>query len=158
MAQEKVMVSACLAGVNCVYDGTNRYHPVFGDMAAQKQAVLFCPEALGGMTTPHSPSEIQNGDGRDVVAGRARVVSKDGVDVTDLFLEGARRTLNLAGRRGATRAILKARSPSCGCGKIYDGTFTRALRDGEGVTTALLRENGIEVMSDEEYLETLKKI
>ncbi len=154
MAQEKVMLCACLAGIPCVYDGTSKRHPVFADRSARKEAVLFCPEALAGLTPPHPPSEMRGGDGHDVLAGGAAVISKDGTDVTDLFLEGARRSLDLARRRGIRRAIMKARSPSCGCGQIYDGTFTRTLRDGDGVTAALFKENGIEVVCDEEYLKS----
>ncbi len=156
MAEKKVLLSACLAGVHCVYDGSSKRHPVFAALRERGQAVVFCPEALGGMKVPHNPSEIKGGDGHDVLAGRARVVSKDGTDVTEFFVAGARKTLELARTHGIEKAILKARSPSCGCGEIYDGTFSRTLRSGDGDTTALLKESGIAVVSDEEYLKTAK--
>jgi uncharacterized protein YbbK (DUF523 family) len=152
MAEEKVMLSACLAGVNCVYDGSNKRHPVFAAMAEKRSATLFCPEVLGSMKIPHSPSEIVGGQGADVLRGAARVVSREGEDVTRYFLEGANKSLALAKKCGAKKAILKSRSPSCGCGRIYDGTFSRSLIEGMGVAAALLRENGIEVITDEDYL------
>jgi len=152
MAEEKAMVSACLAGVRCVYDGSHRRRKELALLVRQKKAVLFCPEQLGGFKVPHEPSEIREGEGTDVLAGKARVVARTGEDVTDVFLRGAAAALALARQRGIRRAIIKARSPSCGCGRIYDGSFTRRLRDGDGVTTALLKQNGIEIVTDEEYL------
>jgi len=152
MAEEKVMVSACLAGVRCVYDGSHKRREELALLAQQKKAVLFCPEQLAGFQVPHEPSEIRGGDGRDVLAGKARVAGHSGQDVTDAFLRGAQASLALARQHNIRRAVLKARSPSCGCGRIYDGSFTRRLRDGDGVTTALLKQNGVEVVTDEEYL------
>jgi uncharacterized protein YbbK (DUF523 family) len=90
------------------------------------------------------------GDGHDVLAGRARVVTEAGDDVTDAYVAGARRALEAATEAGATRAILKARSPSCGAGVIYDGTFSGARKEGDGVTAALLAANGIEVISEDD--------
>ncbi len=156
MAQEKVLLSACLAGARCVYDGSHKSHPVFARMARRREAVLFCPEALGGLKVPHSPSEIRGGSGAKVLSGRARVVSREGEDVTEFFLKGARRTLVLARRRRVSEAVMKSRSPSCGCGEVYDGTFTRTLTRGFGVTAALLKKNGVNVVSDEAYLRKLK--
>jgi uncharacterized protein YbbK (DUF523 family) len=159
MAKRKVMLSACLAGVNCVYDGSNKAHPVFKAMAQAEDAVLFCPEVLGGFKIPHPPSEISvrnGGDGDAVLRGAARLVSREGIDVTVLFMKGAKKALALAKKLGIKYAIMKARSPSCGCGKIYDGTFSRTLIEGFGVTAALLKENGVEVISDEEYLKGAK--
>jgi len=152
MAEEKVMVSACLVGVRCVYDGSHKRREAIARLAEEERAFLFCPEQLGGFTVPHPPSEIRAGDGADVLAGKARVVSRAGDDVTDIFLKGAAQALALARQRGIRRAIMKARSPSCGCGRIYDGSFTGGLRDGDGVTTALLKQNGILVLTDEEFL------
>jgi uncharacterized protein YbbK (DUF523 family) len=112
--------------------------------------VLVCPEVDGGLGTPRPAAEIEGGDGADVIAGRARVVTADGDDVTDAYLKGAERALAVARETGATTAILKARSPSCGEGSIYDGTFSRTLEEGDGVTAALLKAEGIDVLSDEE--------
>jgi len=151
MAEEKIMVSACLAVVRCMYDGSHKRREELALLAEQKKAVLFCPEQMGGFEVPHAPSEIRGGDGADVLAGRARVVSRSGTDVTDIFLRGAEKALALAQKHGIRRAVMKARSPSCGCGRIYDGSFSGAQRDGDGVTAALLRQNGIAVLTDEDH-------
>jgi uncharacterized protein YbbK (DUF523 family) len=102
-------------------------------------AVLACPEAEGGLGTPRPAAEIAGGTGEDVLDGRARVVTCDGVDVTAAYLAGARIAVERATAHGCTRAILKARSPSCGCTGVYDGTFSHALRPGDGVTAAAHR-------------------
>jgi len=151
-AQARILVSACLAGVRCVYDGSHKLCPEIAQLVESGQAIPACPEKLAGFGMPHEPSEIRGGDGAAVLRGDANVVFRSGMDVTILFLKGAGKVLKLVKEKGIRRAIFKARSPSCGCGKIYDGTFSRTLRDGDGVTAALLRKNGIEVMTDEEYL------
>ncbi len=157
MAQrKKILLSACLAGINCVYDGTNKLKPRLAGLYKKGGAVLFCPETSGGLKIPHPPSEIRSGDGEDVLAGRARIVSKEGDDVTAYFLKGAANTLELAKKNGIKKAIMKSRSPSCGCGFIYDGSFGGKLKAGFGVTAALLKENGIDVVSDEEFLKGRK--
>jgi uncharacterized protein YbbK (DUF523 family) len=156
VCKSRILLSACLAGVNCVYDGSNKEHPVFEKLAKCGGAALFCPEVLGGLSIPHLPSEISGGDGAAVLRGAARVVSQDGADVTDFFLKGAKRALALAKNLGIKKAVMKARSPSCGCGKVYNGTFSRKLIEGYGVTAAMFREDGIEVVSDEEYLKERK--
>ena len=112
--------------------------------------MLVCPEEDGGLGTPRPAAEIQGGDGSDVLEGRARVVTKAGVDVTEEYVVGARIALDRARSAGATTAILKARSPSCGKGCIYDGTFTRTAQDGDGVTAALLAQHGIQVTTEED--------
>lgn len=143
-----VLVSACLAGRACRYDGgANATREVAGLMA-EGRAVQVCPEEDGGLPTPRRPAEIVGGDGHDVLAGRATVMTKDGVDVTEIYIEGARRALEAAQAAGITRAILKSRSPSCGKGVIYDGTFSRTRIEGDGVTTALLKQNHIEVVTE----------
>jgi uncharacterized protein YbbK (DUF523 family) len=147
---EPVLVSACLAGRACRFDGTASPDDVVARLLAEGRAVLVCPEADGGLGTPRPPAEIVGGTGRDVVEGRARVVTAAGDDVTDAYLWGARLALAAAKRAGAEVAILKARSPSCGKGHVYDGTFTRSLATGDGVTAALLEANGVEVLTDEE--------
>ena len=144
------MLSACLAGRACRFDGTDNRDDRVGRLIADGRAVLVCPEEEGGLGTPRPPAEIVGGDGHDVLAGRARVVTEAGVDVTDEYLRGAEIALVKARSSGATQAVLKARSPSCGKGCVYDGTFTRTPSIGDGVTAALLRENGIEVVTDEE--------
>lgn len=145
-----VLVSACLAGRACRFDGSANADDVVARLVASGRAVLVCPEVDGGLGTPRPPAEIVGGTGADVLAGRARVVTRSGRDVTDAYLTGARRALDAARRAGARAAILKARSPSCGKGSIYDGSFSRATRAGDGVTAALLAAHGIEVFTEEE--------
>lgn len=144
-----VLVSACLAGRRCRFDGSSNPDDEVASLVAEGRAILVCPEVDGGLGTPRPAAEIQGGDGHDVIAGRARVVTKEGKDVTAQYVKGAERALEVAREAGASRAILKTRSPSCGCGAIYDGTFTGTKRTGDGVTAALLRANGIEVTTEE---------
>lgn len=156
MADELILLSACLAGINCVYDGTNKFHPIFAKLYEDKKAVIFCPEVLGGFPIPHAPSEIFEGDGFKVLKSEGRVFSCEGKDVTSCFLKGARKTLELAKKHGIKTAVMKSKSPSCGCGLIFDGTFKGKLVSGFGVTAALLKENGIDVISDIDFLENMK--
>lgn len=116
-----------------------------------------CPEQLGGLPTPRPPAEIVGGSGEDVLDGTARVLTCDGIDITDNYLRGAREVLRLAQLAGAQEVILKERSPSCASCEIYDGSFTGKLKAGCGVTTALLRRNGFRVVSDVEYIARLTK-
>lgn len=143
-----MLVSACLAGRACRFDGSSNLDDQVGRLVAEGRAVLVCPEVDGGLGTPRPPAEIVGGDGADVLEGRARVVTSGGVDVTDAYVAGARRALEAAQKAGATTAILKARSPSCGKGDIYDGSFSRSLRVGDGVTAALLQAHGITVVTE----------
>ena len=145
-----MLVSACLAGRACRFDGRANPDDAVARLVAEGRAVLVCPEEDGGLGTPRPPAEIAGGDGADVLAGTARVVTHSGRDVTDAYLEGARRALEAARAAGAGTAVLKARSPSCGKGCIYDGTHTKTLKEGDGVTAALLRAHGIEVLTEEE--------
>jgi len=140
------IASACLAGIKCRYDGEARPDEKIAEMHRQGLVKLVCPECLAGLPSPRCPSEISGGDGDDVLEGRARVVAQDGGDRTEEFVKGARLTLEAARGCDAQRAYLKAKSPSCGCGRIYDGTFSGKLRDGNGVTAALLKKNGIDIV------------
>jgi uncharacterized protein YbbK (DUF523 family) len=144
------IVSACLLGINCTYKGGNKHDQRLYEAFKKGDLFPVCPEILGGQLTPRPKAEIAGGNGSGVLDGKARVVEPDGGDVTKYFVEGARETLKVAKAVGAKEAILKARSPSCGCGKTYDGTFTRTLVDGDGVTTALLKRNGITVKTEED--------
>lgn len=138
--KEKAMISACLLGVNCKYDGGNNRLPdeTIGKLVSQYELIPVCPECYGGLTTPRTPSE-RLGD---------RVVSKTGVDVTAQFNKGAEAALYLARLFNVKTAILKANSPSCGSGTIYDGTFTGTLAGGDGVTAELLKTHGIKIMNE----------
>lgn len=149
-----VLVSACLAGRACRFNGAAGKDDRVARLVAEGRAVLVCPEEDGGLGTPRPPAEIVGGDGADVLAGRARVVTEDGRDVTAAYVEGARKALEAARATGAEHALLKARSPSCGKGAIYDGSFERNLVSGDGVTTALLESHGVKVATDEELSET----
>ncbi|MDQ4142161.1 MAG: DUF523 domain-containing protein [Actinomycetota bacterium] len=145
-----ILVSACLAGRACRYDGSDNREGRLSELIEQGRAVLVCPEEEGGLGTPRPPAEIVGGDGHDVVEGRARVVTRQGRDVTEEYLAGARLALDRARAAGARAAVLKSRSPSCGKGCIYDGSFSRTKRAGDGVTTALLEANGIKVVTEED--------
>ena len=142
-----VAVSWCLCGRECRYDGTAK--PDEQAMAlAEKGALCICPEVMGGLPIPREPAEIVGGDGYDVLEGRAKVITVGGKDVTAEYIAGAEAALRLCCEKGITRALLKANSPSCGCGCIYDGSFTGGKRKGDGVTAALFKRNGIAVTTE----------
>jgi uncharacterized protein YbbK (DUF523 family) len=148
--KQVVLVSACLLGVNCNYKGGNRLNQKVLDFIKGKNFIPICPEIYGGFSTPRPNAEIIGGQGKEVLAGKAKVVETDGKDVSDKFVSGAKEVLKIAQLTGADLAVLKARSPSCGCGKSYNGTFSGTLVDGNGVLTALLLENGIKVVTEED--------
>ena len=139
------LVSSCLAGVNCRYDGRNNENKVIAELVRQGQAVLVCPEQLGGLPTPRTSCEIVMDE-----MWNKKVISKDEQDFTKEFIEGAEKTLAIAKIIGVKKAILKAKSPSCGCGLIYDGTFSGKLIKGNGLTVELLTKNGIEVYTEDD--------
>lgn len=136
----KILVSACLLGVRCRYDGKSKPHPAVERLMEQHTLIPVCGEILGGLPTPRVSAERQG----------ERVVTADGCDVTAAYRRGAEEVLRLAKRYGCKAAILKERSPSCGSGRIYDGTFTGTLTDGWGVTAELLRDHGICVIGESE--------
>ncbi len=143
----KVVISACLLGVRCRYDGGDSRNETAIKQGTKYELIPVCPEESGGLSTPRPPAEIVGGDGDDVLDGKAKVMTADGTDVTAAYLKGAHHALEVAQLNGATHVVLKARSPSCGCGDIYDGTFSGTLTSGDGVTTALLKRHGITVTS-----------
>ncbi|HEY9900286.1 MAG TPA: DUF523 domain-containing protein [Pantanalinema sp.] len=144
-----ILVSACLIGTKCRYDGGGfSQYPELADLVAKGGAIPVCPEELGGLPTPRPPAELVGGDGAAVLRGEARIVRQDGTDVTEAFLAGAEAAARLAERHGVARAILKARSPSCGCNSVYDGTFTGRVVPGQGVTAARLAAMGIAVTDE----------
>ncbi|MGQ9498217.1 MAG: DUF523 domain-containing protein [Desulfotomaculales bacterium] len=150
MERRRYLVSACLAGETCAYDGQARTCPAVVRLVREGRAVPVCPERLGGLPVPRPPAEIKHGSGRDVLTGRVRVVDRNGQDVTDAYIKGARAALDVARAQGIRAAILKSRSPSCGCCGIYDGTFTGRLRPGDGVTAALLRDAGFAIFTEKD--------
>lgn len=138
--KERVIISACLLGFDCKYDGGNNRLPEekLVMLRGKYELIPVCPECCGGLTTPRTPSE-RLGD---------RVVSKTGADVTEQFCKGAQAALCLARLFGVKCAILKANSPSCGSGTVYDGTFTGTLVSGDGVTAELLKAHGIKLINE----------
>lgn len=151
-----ILVSACLCGINCKYNGENNLDERVLKLLQEGKAIPVCPEQLGGQETPRLAHEIVDGDGELVLKGEAKILSPDGKeDVTKEFVKGATETLNIAKNIGAQYAILKARSPSCGFGKIYDGTFSGNKIDGNGVTAELLHKNGIKIFTEENLEEFL---
>ena len=152
-----ILISACLLGVNCKYNGKNNFKSEIIEYFKNKNVIPICPEQLGGFSTPRFVAEIKDGDGSDVLEGTAKVINSDGADVTKEFIKGAYETLKLAEALGAKKAILKSRSPSCGVGKIYNGDFNGTLIEGNGVTVALLKSKGIEIYNNEDFLSFIDK-
>ena len=141
-----VMVSSCLAGEYCRYDGKTKRSALMDKLKKTgTEYIVFCPECMGGLSTPREPAEIIGGSGEDVLAGRARLINKAGIDVTEEYLSGARQALTLAESCKPEMIYMKSRSPSCGKGCIYDGTFNGKLIAGNGVTAALLMAHGFSV-------------
>ena len=137
---EKLLVSACLLGKNCKYNGKNNYNEKVCALAKKYDLIPVCPETAGGLSAPRNPAEI---------CGQ-QVLLSDKTDVTAEFKKGAELTLETALACNCKKAMLKAKSPSCGSGRIYDGTFSKKLVCGDGVTAKLLKENGIVIFNEEE--------
>lgn len=134
------IVSACLAGINCKWDGESNPNEFVMKLVREGKAIPICPEQLGGLPTPRKPAEQKE----------TKVITRDGDDVTEEFIKGAEEGLKIAKLCNCEEAILKARSPSCGCGKIYNGIFIKKLINGDGIFTKLLKQNGIKVLTEEE--------
>ena len=132
----KIVVSACLLGENCKYNGGNNYHEKLAEFLKGHEVVGVCPEVLGGLPTPRKSSEIVNGIVRH----------KDGICVDEEFRKGAELALEIVKKHEAELVVLQSRSPSCGVDVIYDGTFSKTLIAGDGVFVKLLKEHGIKVM------------
>ena len=143
---EKILISACLVGDKCKYDGHTNYSPLIKELLEKYELVPFCPEVEGGLPTPRKPSE-RKGD---------KVINNAGKDVTKNFQQGAEKDLNICTYLNIKIAILKEKSPSCGVNQIHDGNFTGKLIKGEGITTELLRKNGITVYTENQIEELLK--
>ena len=140
--REKVLISACLAGINCKFNGENNLldSGILDEISKKYHLLFVCPEVFGGLSTPREPAEMKGG----------LVVTKTAKDVSENFKFGAEICLKIAKLNGCKKAILKARSPSCGSGQIYDGSFSKKLVFGDGVAAKLLKENGILVFSEDE--------
>ena len=141
----RILISACLLGVSCRYDGASKPHLLAAELAKRHQLVPVCPEQLGGLPTPRPPAERQ-GD---------RVTARTGADVTAAYRRGAEEALRLCRLLDCQAAVLKERSPSCGHGAIYDGLFAGTLVPGDGVTAELLLAHGIRVYGESGIRELL---
>jgi len=149
----KYIVSVCLAGENCRYDGGSNTLDAIKTLVENGDAVPVCPEVIGGMPVPRPRCELRkNNDGTVVVTG------EDGKDYTGEFTRGAELSLDIALKHGISEAVLKSRSPSCGWGLIYDGTFSGKLISGSGITAELFIKSGIKVSTEEEFVKTLLQI
>lgn len=149
-----ILVSSCLAGLKVRYNGTHSLNNGIAKLVGENKAITICPELLGGFSTPREPAEIIGGNGEDVLNGKAKVIEKSGKDVTELYIKGAYATLNKAKEINATVIVLKEHSPSCGSSMIYNGEFIGKKLEGMGVTSALLKRNGLKVISEEQFAET----
>ena len=140
--REKVLISACLAGINCKFNGENNLldSGILDEILKKYHLLFVCPEVFSGLSTPREPAEMKDG----------LVVTKTAKDVSENFKFGAEICLKIAKLNGCKKAILKARSPSCGSGQIYDGSFSKKLIFGDGVAAKLLKENEILVFSEDE--------
>ncbi len=142
-----ICVSKCLMGHNCRYDGKNMRNDAIIEFLKDKEYVEVCPECLGGLSTPRDPSEIIND----------KVYSNKGKDVTEEFYKGAYEALKIAKSNQCKCAILQENSPSCGVNFVYDGTFSGKKIKGQGITTQVFIENGLEVYSSQNFLEENKE-
>lgn len=150
-----IIVSACLLGINCKYDGRSNFDHRISLLVEKEKLVSLCPEQLGCLTTPRPKAEIKNGDGFAVLEGKARVISEHKEDVTSFFIKGANETLKVAKLLRARCAILKDGSPSCGVNFIYDGNFQKQPKEGKGVTAALLAKNSIKIWAEDKIEQIL---
>lgn len=145
MSKKIILCSACLLGINCKYNGKNNRNEKVMELLAKGEILIpVCPEQLGGLPTPRCSSELR---GSKVFM---KIDDHAIEEVTGYFEEGAKEVLKIVKLYGAKKAILKQRSPSCGSGQIYDGTFSGKVIEGDGVTAALLKKNGIKVISEED--------
>ena len=145
---KRVLVSACLLGLKVRFDGLSKENKEILDLINDFEFIPVCPEIIGGLSTPRVPFEIRDG----------KVFNKDGVDVTENYLRGAEEALRLCKIYNCDTVVLKSKSPSCGKGLVYDGTFSGNLISGNGITTDYLLKNGIKVYSEDEFINEFKSI
>lgn len=136
----KLLISECLCGVPCRYDGKDNYIDKIEVLKEYYELVPVCPEVLGGLSTPRDPAERQGN----------RICTANGTDVTAEFLRGAQLTVDIALKHGCKEALMKAKSPSCGYKRIYDGTFSRSLTDGHGCTIEALLEKNLRIYTEDD--------
>ena len=157
---QKILISACLLGENVRYDGSNsRVHSSILQQWHEAGRILStCPEMAGGLPVPRTPSEISNGDADAVLAGSSTIKRRDGIDVTDAYLNGAEKTLALCMQHKVRIAILKEGSPSCGVACVNDGSFSSRKIGGQGVTARLLSRHGISVFSENQLSDAARRL
>lgn len=143
-----ILVSSCLLGINCKYNGENNFSAKVKELENYYNLIPVCPEVLGGLEIPRMPSEILD----------KKVINYKNIDVTKEFIVGAKKALLIAINHHCQLAILKSNSPSCGFGKIYDGTFSSTLVNGNGITADLLYKNGIVILNEDNFYAKIKKI
>ena len=143
----KIMISACLLGDNVKYNGKNNKNADLIKFLDDYDIIKICPEVMGGLPIPRSPSEIKDNS----------IINKDGYDVSEYFYKGANKVLEIALRNNIKIAILKEKSPSCGSNYIYDGTFSNSIIEGIGITAKLLKDNGIIILNENNYQEYMKR-
>lgn len=146
-----IVISACLGGIACRYDGNDNLVSQIEELLQREDTILVCPEVLGGLPTPRPSAEIIGGNGDDVLDGKAKVMTKEGQDVTEAFVRGAYKALEQIKDLNPEYIILKERSPSCGSSTIYTGEFNGNKQTGYGVTTALFKRHGFKVISEEVF-------
>ncbi|MBC8214653.1 MAG: DUF523 domain-containing protein [Candidatus Marinimicrobia bacterium] len=150
-----MLISACLLGENCRYYGNNCGKQNL--INANVEWIPICPEIEGKLETPRPPSELQ-GTAEDILLGKSNIVNSKREDVTKHYIDGAKICLEISQQENIYLAILKSRSPSCGLGKVYDGSFSNNLKDGDGVFAYLCKQNGIKVISSDDKMQIQKII
>lgn len=145
----KILISACLLGIKCRYDAKDNLISEIKKLAESQDAIIVCPEELGGLSTPRPACEISE---------NRKVISKDNIDFTKQFELGAEKCLKIAKQENVSAAILKANSPSCGFGAIYDGSFSKKRINGNGICADLLSQNGIKIYNEDNYTELLRTL
>lgn len=153
-----ILISACLCGVNCRYDGFIIENKLLKKLVIMNKAIPLCPEVLGGRGVPREPAEIIGGTADDVINGKAKIIDLSGKDITNEILTGVLYVVSAVKKMGIKSAILKTKSPTCGMGKIFDGTFSGKLIEGNGILTeALLKEN-IKVYTEDNCLSLVNEL
>jgi len=146
--KNKILISACILGENCRYDGKNCSQQFL--INANVEWLPVCPEVQGNLETPRAPAELQ-GNAEEILRGNSRILNNVGEDVTSNFINGTKKCIEIANRENITFAILKSRSPSCGVGEVYDGSFSGNLTKGDGLFSHLCQKNGIKIVSSDDY-------
>jgi len=147
--KEKLLISGCLAGLSCRYDGGSKPHPHLDDLRKDYDLIPVCPEQAGGLSTPRIPNELQD-SAAEILFGRGKVKNQAGEDCTEQFILGATETLKVVRLLEIKKALLKDGSPSCGKNRVYDGTFSGKSITGRGITAEKLHDEGVDIYSEDE--------